>query len=126
MTSSGILVALVVAGCSAPLGPLPLVGRDPDVIPTKLLRPDAEGRSCRAWLMGIPLQPGSPGLDEALARVLALDPEGNVVTHAEVSERLLLTGIFNRRCVVLRGDLSRTVASVTLPTPEGYHTHGAR
>lgn len=96
------------------------------MIPTKLLRPDAEGRSCRAWVMGIPLQPGSPGLDEALARVLALDPEGNVVTHVEVSERLLLTGIFNRRCVVLRGDLSRTVASVTLPTPEGHHTHGAR
>ena len=76
--------------------------------------------------MGIPVGPRALGLEEALGRVLALDPEGNVVTHVEVSERRFLTGVYNRRCIVLRGDLGRTVPSVTLPALDGHRAHGAR
>jgi len=81
----------------------------------KLLRPAVSGRSCRASLAGLPLAAGEPDLREALAQVLALDAEANVVANAEVRWRRLVTGVYNRRCVEVRGDLARTVPTVTIP-----------
>lgn len=116
-----ILAMLWAAGCTAPLGRLPLVMREADA--TKLLRPGVEGRSCRSRVLGVSTADGDPSLEEALAPILALDAEGNAVADAEVRSEELLTGVYDRRCVVVRGDLVRTIGTITLPMPEGHHHH---
>ena len=120
------LVALLAAnGCQTQLGSMPLVGANPDALGVKMLRPAIEARSCRASVLGIPLQAGEPAVDEAFADLLRRDEEGNVLTQAELREERLLTGIYNRRCLVLRGDLGRLVSTVTLPMPDTHEHHGA-
>ena len=58
-------------------------------------------------VLGVPVRAGTPALGEAVAQILAADPEGNVVMRAEVTWSELVTGIHNRRCVEVRGDLAR-------------------
>jgi len=116
---------LALAGCATSFGRLGVVSPDPDAIGVKLLRPGVEGRSCRASVLGVPLGRGAPELHEALAHILALDAEGNVVTHAQVTWRHFVTGLYNRRCLEVRGDLGRTVSTLTLPTPMSHPEHGS-
>ncbi len=59
----------------------------------------------------------------ALAGIMALDREGDVVANARVSWRRIVTGVYNRRCVEIRGDLARTVSTVRLPMPAGHGSH---
>src|SRR5216110_300873 len=72
----------VLSGCTVSLGRTGLIA---DVVPMKLLRPGVVGRSCRASVLGVPFRAGPPTVAEALAEMLAKDPEGNVVTHAEMT-----------------------------------------
>jgi len=115
MTRLGALAAAALVGCSASLGSVGILAPQAEGTGLKLLRPAVSGRSCRASLAGLPLAAGEPDLREALAQVLALDAEANVVANAEVRWRRLVTGVYNRRCVEVRGDLARTVPTVTIP-----------
>jgi len=36
-------------------------------------------------VLGVPVRAGTPALGEAVAQILAADPEGNVVMRAEVT-----------------------------------------
>jgi hypothetical protein len=120
---SRLLFALAlgaVAGCASPLGTLGVVHPDADDVGLKLLRPGVTARSCRSSVVGIPLSAGDPDVREALATILALDREGDVVANARMSWRHLVTGIYNRRCIEIQGDLARTVSTVRLPMPEGH------
>lgn len=118
----GVLAAFSAPlGCSNNLGSIPLLHPNADAIGTKLLRPGAEGRSCRASVLGVALEPGLPDVQEAIAHLVALDAEGDAVVNAQVSEAWLATGVYNRRCIVVRGDLCRVVETLTLP---GSHVHG--
>ena len=124
MRARALLPCLVVlAGCTTRLGDAPLLARDPDLVGTKLLRPGAVGRSCHTTVLGLATGAGAGTLDEAMAAILSQDDEGNVVSAASVSEERVTTGVFNRHCVVVRGDLGRTVTTLTLPAPAGHH-HG--
>ena len=116
-----VFCVTVLGGCTTPLGTAPLVARDSNLVGTKLLRPGATGRSCRTTILGIVVGDEAGTLDEALARVLSQDAEGNLVTDAVVHEERMTTGVVNRRCVVVRGDLARSVTTLTLPSP---HQHG--
>jgi len=49
--------------------------------------------------MGFPLGRGRADLDEAMAALLARDGEANVLTNVELRRRVLVTGVYNRRCV---------------------------
>jgi hypothetical protein len=120
---SVLVLGVVLSGCAVSLGTIGLVSLDPESIGLKLLRPGATGRSCRASILGVPLRAGDPEVREAVAGILALDGEGNVVVNAQIQWRPLLTGIYNRRCVEVRGDLARTVSSVILPAPPGHQHH---
>ena len=73
-----------------------------------------------ASVFGVPLRAGEPDVREALATILALDHEGDVVANARISWRRLVTGVYNRRCVEVRGDLARTVTTVRLPMPASH------
>ena len=114
-----LAITALLTGCTASLGPATLLGTDADVVGVKLLRPGLQGRSCRVSVLGVPSRAGAPALAEAIAQILAADPEGNVVTGAEVTWSELLTGIYNRRCVEVRGDLARVVSTFRLPMPTG-------
>ena len=118
-----LLGALALTGCTASLGTVGLIRRDSEDVGVKLLRPGVSGRSCRVSLMGLPLSGKQPGIREALERIVALDPEGDVVVNAEVRSQDFLTGLYNRRCIELRGDLARMIPTITLPTPPGHHGH---
>ena len=110
-----LLVAAVVSGCTSSLGTAGVLLPDADAVGVKLLRPGVSGRSCRASIVGIPLDDGSPSLGEAMARVLALDAEGDALTNADVRWERVVTGLYNRRCVEVRGNLVRTISTVTIP-----------
>ena len=84
------------------------------------MRPGLQGRSCRVSVLGVPVRAGAPALGEAVEQILAADPEGNVVTRAEVTWYELVTGIYNRRCLEVRGDLARMVSTLKLPVPAGH------
>jgi hypothetical protein len=123
---ASLLVAVVLSGCTSSLGTLGVVTPDATDVGLKLLTPGATGRSCRSSVLGVPLRAGEPDLREALGEILARDPEGDVVANADVRWRRLVTGIYNRRCVEVRGDLARTVSTIRLPAPPGHEGHGAR
>jgi hypothetical protein len=110
-----LVAGLALAGCGASLGTAGVLLPDADGVGVKLLHPGVSGRSCRASIVGIPLADGDPSLREATARVLALDAEGNALTDAEVRWEHLVTGLYNRRCIEVRGNLVRTISSVTIP-----------
>jgi hypothetical protein len=107
--------ATALAGCSTSLGSVGALVPDAGGVGSKLLRPGVSGRSCRASIAGLPLAAGEPDLREAVAQVLALDAEANALANAEVRWDRLVTGVYNRRCVEVRGDLVRTVSTLTIP-----------
>jgi hypothetical protein len=117
---TGLALAL---GCASSLGTLGVVHPDADDVGLKLLRPDVSATSCRSSVLGVPLRAGEPDMREALATILALDREGDVVANAHISWRRLVTGVYNRRCVEVRGDLARTVTTVRLPIPASHGAH---
>ena len=114
---AAVVVLTTLTGCATTLGTLGVVSPDADEVGLKLLRPGVTGRSCRSSVAGVPLEAGDPDLREALATILALDGEGNVVANAQVSWHRLVTGVYTERCVEVRGDLARTVSTIRLPVP---------
>jgi hypothetical protein len=120
---ASVALAIVLSGCATSLGTVGVVVPDGDAVGVKLLQPGVTGSSCRRAILGVRLDDGEPSLDEALRRILAVDTEGNVVVNAEVRWRRFVTGLYDRRCVEVRGDLARTASTITLPTPPGHH-HG--
>jgi hypothetical protein len=117
-------VALVLSGCTASQAPIGVLAPSVDVVGVKLLRPDVVGRSCAFSVLGLPIGPERAGLDAAVARVLALDAEGDVVTNAEVTWEIFVSGVYNRRCVTVRGDLGRVIPTISVPALPGHHAHG--
>jgi hypothetical protein len=121
-----LLAAAGLGGCTASFGTVGLVSPASDTIGVKLLRPGVTGRSCRVSVAGIPTAAGAPDVKEAMAEILALDREGDVVVNAEIRWHGVLAGVYNRRCVEVRGDLARTVSTIRLPAPPGHGGHGGR
>jgi hypothetical protein len=113
-------VACALAGCATSLGSVGTLAPQTPTS-TKLLRPAAVGRSCRTSILGVLIDAGDPGLEEALGHILALDSEGDVVSNAEVVSEWLVTGIYNRRCVIVRGNLGRTISQIALPSVGEHH-----
>jgi hypothetical protein len=123
MSHLAALALAVFTGCTTSFGVVGGVLPDADRMATKILRPDVVGRSCAADVFGISTTDAEPALQAAMAQILALDPEGDVVTHAEISASAFVTGIYNRRCIRVRGDLARSVRVIALPAPPSHHGH---
>ena len=124
MRRAVLAAALAAAGCGASASRVGILSPDPDLVGIKLLRPHVTGRSCRASVLGVPTRAGSASIDEALGEILALDPEGNLVAHAEVQWHRVLTGVYNRTCIEVRGDLCRGVTTVIVPMVGHEHRRG--
>jgi hypothetical protein len=116
MMRVGLMALLVGVGCGSALGPVDPIAPEPEATAVKLLRPGAVARVCSSSFLGIPLGTERVDMRDALARVLALDGEGDVVTNAEVRVQRVMTGVYNRQCVEVRGDLARTIRTITVPS----------
>src|SRR6185503_6227580 len=108
------ILTTLAAGCAMPLGSVNVLQPKFDTFGVKLLAPSVTGRSCRTAVLGVPLQPGDPDVQEAVAQILARDAEGDVVTDARLSSERILTGLYNRRCVSVAGNLGRTIRVFTV------------
>jgi hypothetical protein len=117
------LAATLLAGCAVSLGPVGVVGPGTGAVAVKVLRPGVEGRSCQRSILGVALDAASPTLAASLAQLLALDREGDIVTNGEIVSEELVTGLYNRRCVVVRGDLGRMIPQVRMPGQTGHGGH---
>jgi hypothetical protein len=117
------LAATLLAGCAVSYGPVGVIGPRSDAVAVKVLRPDVEGRSCQRSILGIVVDDAPPSLAASLAQVLALDGEGDVVTNGEIISEEFVTGLYSRRCVVVRGDLGRTIPEVRMPATGGHGGH---
>ena len=116
-------VLLALAGCAGWVERIGVVAPDEQVVGVKLLRPRVMRRACASSLLGFPLGRGRADLDEAMAALLARDGEANVLTNVELRRRVLVTGVYNRRCVEVRGGLGRTVTFLSLPVLGGPESH---
>jgi hypothetical protein len=114
-----ILLLLACLGCAGSTSRLELLTARPGVVGLKLLYPGVEARSCAASVLGI--GPPAPRVEDVVARLLARDDEAQVLADAEVRWDVLLTGLYNRRCVSVRGDLARPTSTLLLPAPAGGH-----
>ncbi len=88
-----------------------------------MIRPNAVARACRSSTFGISLGGDDDLVGAALAQLRAIDAEADVVTDVQVDEERFVTGVYDRRCVVLRGDVGREVTTVTLPRSPGHEHH---
>lgn len=117
------MLATLAAGCTTPLGSVNVLQPKFDTFGVKLLAPSLTGRSCRTSILGLPLRPGDPDVQEAVAQILAHDAEGDVITDARLSSERILVGFYNRRCVSVAGNLGRTIRVLTVPMPPSHHGH---
>ena len=117
------LAGTLLVGCAVSYGPVGIMGPSSDTMAVKVLRADVEGRSCQRSILGRVIDDAPPTLAASLAQVLALDGEGDVVTNGEVVSEEFVTGLYTRRCVVIRGDLGRTIPQVRIPSGTGHGAH---
>jgi hypothetical protein len=120
------MALLGAVGCGSAFGPVDLIARESEATAVKLLRPGAVARVCRSSFLGVPLGTERVDMRDAVGRILALDGEGNVVTNAEVRVQRVMTGVYNRQCIEVRGDLARTIRTITVPSlhepgEQGHH-----
>lgn len=122
--SRWLAVLAFLVGCATSHGPVGVLAPSSDVVGSKLLRSHAVGRSCRTRVFGIGRGTAAPQLHEALAQILAQDEEGDVVLNADVRSSSLVTGVYNRHCLEVEGDLARAVPTIAVPGPAGHGSHG--
>lgn len=120
----GVVVGIVLSGCcTVPLGELGFVSRDSEPVGTKLLHPGTVARSCQTSILGVPIGPRM-SMENALAQILAVDPEGNAITDMHLTWHGVHAALYNRDCLEVRGNLVRTISTVTLPHHAGHDHEG--
>jgi hypothetical protein len=101
---AGLLAALVTIGtvaCTVRIAELSLVAAHRLDDGVRLARSGRAhvGRSCRWWVLGVPL--GLPQIDEALAAALA--PEGVVLRDVVLTSDHAMYGVVGTHCYTVRG-----------------------
>lgn len=119
LVSAVFLFGLV--GCWSDMGTIPVATLDRDIAGVKMIRPGVVARACRSGVIGI--RSGSEPLEAAMRRILAVDPEGNAVTDVRVRTTSIRTGLYDRECVEVRGNLARLTPVVLLPAAGEHGAH---
>ncbi len=121
LRSLSTIALLLVAGCMTTTADIGLIRPTAETVGLKMIRPGARVRECRSWLFGIPLRPASS--TSLVMTLLGIDGEADVVAKSHVTTESIATGVYNRTCVELVGDLAREVNVVRLPAVGGGHEH---
>ena len=120
-----LIGCLILSGCTtAPIGEVGFLTRESEPVGTKLLHPGVVTRSCEVSILGVRIGPRL-SMDDAIEHVLTSDPEGNAVMNARLSWHRMRMIVYDRDCLEVRGDLVRTIATITIPHP-GRHEHEAQ
>lgn len=117
-----VALSVVLSGCGSTHTMVPFVRAGGGPADMKMLRPGLHARACRVWLLGIPLGTADAA-DELVGTLMASDAEGDVLANVRVTTSGVMTGVFNRMCVEVTGDLGREISVVRLPAVGGGHDH---
>ncbi len=116
-----LAAALGTIGCSARVATLPGVLGPEAYPPAMVLATGATGEDCGTSILFVPLRRAS--LADAAARAIASVPEATLLIDVEVRTTGLVTGVYNRECVHVKGSAAKLVSSVSVPMPAGHHGH---
>jgi hypothetical protein len=101
-----------------------VLGGDGSALPAMVLDTGVEGEDCTRALFAFGAE--EPSLGRAVERALAQVAEATVLVDVRVTTSGVATGVYNRRCVRVRGSAAKLVRQVVLPMPEGQDGgHGA-
>ena len=111
-----------VVGCGLGGGKVPFVAvgsQDPGF---KMLAPDAHSRACGTVLWPYGRRSGGPLLQQAMAELVAVNPEADTIRDLQLSWRGIDLLVAQIGCVSVRGDVGRYIPTVQLPML-GEHGH---
>jgi hypothetical protein len=109
------MVLAVAAGCATELGRVRAIVPAADVVGVKVIRRVAGTRACSQSVLWWQVGEEGPPLARALAGIIALDEEANVITDVRIRQHRILTGLYNRDCVEVVGGLGRTIPTLVIP-----------
>jgi hypothetical protein len=121
---AALLVCAGTVGCTAHVADLAGVLGPEAYPPAMVLATGAVGEDCGTSILFVPLQRAS--LERATARAIASVPGATLLVDVRVDARALVTGVYNRGCVRVKGSAAKLVSSLVVPMPEGHRGgHGA-
>ncbi len=118
---AALAVSLATLGCTAPIATLPGILGKEAYAPAMVLATGATGEDCGTQVLLLPLHRAS--LDVAVARAIASVPEATMLTDVQITGTALITGVYNRTCVRVKGSAAKLVSSVVVPMPGEHHDH---
>ncbi|HWP65210.1 MAG TPA: hypothetical protein VNO26_04760 [Candidatus Limnocylindria bacterium] len=110
-----VLALAGLLGCGLGGGTIPLVPVPAEEPGFKMLRPGARARACGAVVWPYGDRAGGDLLQAAVAELVAQHDEADVVRDLRVSWRGVDVLVAQIGCVWARGDVGRTIPTVTLP-----------
>jgi hypothetical protein len=66
---------------------------------------------------------GTTTVEDLVRGLIKSDPEADVLTNVQMGVSGVMTGVFNRVCFDVTGDLGREISVVRLPAVGGGHEH---
>jgi hypothetical protein len=116
-----LVCCVALSGCAAHIDTLPGILGAEAYPPAMVLATGATGEDCGTSILFVPLR--QPSLAAAVTRAIASVPEATLLTDVEVDATALVTVVYNRGCVRVKGSAAKLVSSVVVPMPEGHHQH---
>jgi hypothetical protein len=121
----GLILFLAIAtlsGCTTRIGAFTFASTKNLGVAYAPLQTRVEGEDCVTIILFIPLGTLNPNIQDAVDRAVEQVPNGDMMTNVTLTEDLLFTLVYNRRCVRVTGDVVNTRTSGTIqraPAAEG-------
>lgn len=122
-TVMAVILAIGTSGCVTTRSTIPVIRADQSALGVKMLKPGERVRSCRMWILGVPLSAGGEPIEAMMRALLATDREADVLIDVRIETSSVMTGLFNRVCVDIVGDVAREITVVRLPLVGDGHQH---
>lgn len=110
-----LLAVVLLSGCTTRIGAFTFASTKNLGVAYAPLQTRVEGENCVSIILLIPLGTLNPNIQDAVDDAVQKVPNGDMMTNVTLSEDLLFTLIYNRRCVRVTGDVVNTRASGTIP-----------
>jgi hypothetical protein len=105
------LAITMLSGCTTRIGAFTFASTKNLGVAYPPLQTSVEGEDCVSIILFVPIGTLNPNIQDAVDRAVEKVPNGDMMTNVTVSEDLLFTLIYNRRCVKVTGDVVNTLAS---------------
>jgi hypothetical protein len=118
---AALLLSVATAGCAAHVATLPGILGAEAYPPAMVLVTGATGEDCGTSILFVRLRRAS--LADAVTRAIASVPDATLLTDVEIDATALVTGVYNRGCIRVKGSAAKLVSSVVVPMPDDHHAH---